>query len=575
MPTARLTSLFTLLLSTAALPAQGDAPWRNQLATLPSVQAPAEPVEKAALLRPELAFKPTRKWLLLPELAKELASDEEQRELVSQVLDAGGKEMRKALAAERADKDLGVATALFVTQLWQVATGKELTEAETDAVHAQVVQALVCPEVAAMADADKQRCWETCVGFTTYFVAMLEAVESDEQKQELRKAAAAAFQGLVGAAPATLTAGARGLVGKAKGKPKVAPPAANPAVAAGTGAAPLPATGPAIAGVTWQAPEGWQKEEANGTVVYRTTLRDVDNDGRPVANSESAHQAAIGFLPVQTATAGPTLLFERLWREQFAAFEQGDTFVHYRGRLPSQLVVLYMGQFHRRPNKPQTHGNPDTYGALWLVDLGAGRFQPIVAVVEPRDPGLGMDSFRESSALQALCFPLGKVLDSVQPKGGKPPYPSGGYFIPADLLGDWEESSSAFGGNYYSTTTGAFAGVAVTSSSGTFSLRADGTYDYAFGYMAMNPQLGNSGGSTKHSGKFTLDGDIVRVEPSKPIPYEFGCCAVGIGRVASPKGDRRVLVTVGKHKGGFQQMPLIPNGKNTDSVLSFYVEKAK
>ena len=53
-----------------------------------------------------------------------------------------------------------------------------------------------------------------------------------------------------------------------------------------------------------------------------------------------------------------------------------------------------------------------------------------------------------------LAFPLDKVLQSVQPAAGKPPYPAGGYFAAADLRGDWAESSSAYGGSYYSTVTG-------------------------------------------------------------------------------------------------------------------------
>ncbi|MBL8755397.1 MAG: hypothetical protein JNK15_19005 [Planctomycetes bacterium] len=573
MSTLRAFPVVLVALASFAL-AQGDAPWRTKLRTLLSVEAPAGPVEKATLLRPEFAFKARRKWLYLPELAKELGTDDAQREVVLQVLDEGGKALREALAAEKADQDLGVATALFVAQMWQCAAGKELDEAQTDAVHAQVVQALAGPEVAAMADADKQRCWELCVGYTTWFAAMLEAVEDDDQKAELRKAAGAAFAGLVGTEVAQCKPGARGLAPARGGKPKAGKPA--PAAAAAPGASPLPASGPAIAAVSWAAPDGWLREESNGNVVFRTTLRDVERDGRPVQNTESAHQAAIAFLPVQAATVGPTALFEQVWREQFAAFEPGDTFVHYRGRLPSQLVVLYMGRFHRKPGTPSTMGNPDTYGALWLVDLGGNRFQPIVAVVEPRDPGLGMDTFKEGAALQALSFPLWKVLESVRPKDGKPPHPAGGYFAGVDLLGDWEESSSAFGGNYYSTVTGGFAGAAVTASAGSFALRADGTYDYSFGYYAHNPQSGNSSGSTRHGGRFKLDGDVVLVEPSKPISYEFGCCAVGIGRVVTPKGDRRVLVTVGKHRdGGFRQMPLIPNGNATDSTLSFYVEKAK
>lgn len=584
MPTLRSLSFAVLLCLAAAVPGQDDAPWRTQLRTVTATPAPAKQPAKAELLRPELAFQPKRRWLFFPELAKELATAELTAEVVLQVLDEGGKAMRQALAAEQADKDLGAASALFVVQLWQCATGKELDEAQSDAVHAQVVQALAHKDVAAMRDADKQRCWELCVGYTTWFAAMLEVASEEAQKAPLRTAAAKVFEALLGCKPDDLAPTARGfagrpLPGKPGGAPAGKPGAANPAPAVppGTaGAAPLPASGPAIDGVTWTAPAGWTTEKSDGSTIYRATLRDVERDGTPEANTESQHQAAIGFLPVQDATAGPTALFERLWREQFAAFEPGETFVHYRGRLPSQLVVLYMGRFHRRPNTPKTMGFPDTYGALWLVDLGNNRFQPIVAVVEPRDPGLGMDTFKESSALQALCFPLGKVLDSVQPKGGMPPYPAGGYFAADDLLGDWEESSSAFGGSYYSTVTGGFAGVAVTASSGSFALRRDGTYDYSFGYYATNPQLGNSSGSTKHGGTFKLDGDVVLVSPQKPIPYEFTCCAVGIGRVVTPQGDRRVLVTVSKHRsGGFQQMPLIPNGNNCDSTLSFYVEKAK
>lgn len=566
MPIGRTTSLFAVCCLAAPIAAQGDTPWRAKLRTLQKTSAPVDPVANEELLRPEFAFRPTGKWLLLPELAGQLAEDAEQRAVVLQVLDEGGRAMREALAAEKADKDLAVATALFVVQLWQCATGKDVSEAHADAVHSQVAQVLGGPEIAAMADADKQRCWETCVGYTTWFAAMLEGATEDASKQKLRQAAATVFAGIVGSQPEQLVPGPRGFTSKAGAA----------ATATAPGASPLPMTGKAIGSVRWTAPDGWAKEVTDGTTVYRAALRDVERDGQPVEHSGSAHQAAIGFLPVQTATNGPTALFEQMWRHQFAAFEAGDTLVHYRGRLPSQLVVLYMGRFHRRPAAAKTNGNPDTYGALWLVDLGAGRFQPIVAIVEPRDPGLGMDMFKEGAALRALSFPLGKVLDSLAPTSGEPPYPAGGYFAANDMHGDWTESSSAFGGNYYSTSTGGFAGAAVTASSGTFTLRADGTYEYSFGYYAVNPQFGNSSGSTRHEGRFRLDGDIVRVEPKKPIPYAFGCCAVGIGRVVTPQGDRRVLITVGTHRdGGFRQMPLIPNGNACDSVLSFYVEKAK
>jgi hypothetical protein len=582
--------------------AQADAPWLTRLRTLPAQQAPAEPPDPAALLRPELAFQPGRRWVYFAALAKELATEEVPAAELKAALEAGGKAVREALAVEKADKDLGAVTALFVVQMWQWATGKELGEAQTDAVHAQVVQALTGPEVAAMRDVDKQRCWELCVGYTTWFAALFEAASEDAQRQALQRAAAERFAQVVGIAPGELRPTTRGLALRKSSKAQAgnpapanpaAPPheggkpvAATPAPAAPTpakaaakwpsGASPLPSSGPAIAGVTWTPPAGWTVEAKGGSTVYRATLRDLDDAGRPSVHGESAHQAAIGFLPVQTATAGPSALFERLWREQFAAFAPSEMHLHFRGRLPSKLVVLYMGRFHRRPDAPPTMGYPQTYGALWLVDLGADRFQPIVAVVEPRDPRLGMDEFKELAALQALAAPLGKVLDSVQQKDGKPPYPAGGYFAAADLLGEWEQSDSAFGGSYYNTATGGFAGVAVTASSGGFALRPDGTYDYTFDFYALNPQTGNTGGSSRHRGTYRLDGDVVLVQPSSPIPYEFTCCAVGIGRVVTSQGERRVLATVAKDRNGnFLQMPLIPNGTARSATLTMYVEKAK
>lgn len=565
-----------------------DSPWKARLATLATEApvAPAEKLEKAALLRKELAFVPRRRWLLLPTLAKELSHDDEQRAAVRELLENGATHLREALAAEGADKDLGAATALLVVQLWQFALDKELSEAAQDGLHGQLATWLAVHDVAAMSDADKQKCWEFCVGLPTFLAAMAELVEEDEQRGELRKQAAVLFEALLGKKPEQVEITAQGLATKKgrrprqpaapKATPQPAPAAPVATTPAGHGAAPLPASGPAIRGVTWTEPHGWQKEHAHGQTVFRATLGNVDNEGRPEANNSATHQAAIAFLPVQTATEGPTALFERIWREQFAPFVLGDTFVHYRGRLPSQLVVLYMGRFFERPNTPAQHGNPDTYGGLWLVDLGGNRFQPLVAIVEPRDPGLGMDMFKESAALRALAFPLGKVLDSVKPADGAPPHPSGGYFAAQDLRGAWTESSSAYGGSYVNSVTGGFAGVAVSSSGGHFTLRDDGTYEYAFAYASSHPQFGNQGGSTRHDGTYTLNGDIVLVAPAKPINYTFTCCAVGLGHRQTPQGRARILVTVSAHQdGSFRQVPLIANWDQYQGVLTWYSEAPK
>ncbi|MFN9333084.1 MAG: hypothetical protein ACK6D1_10850, partial [Planctomycetota bacterium] len=73
-PLPRFLPVFLLGLAVAT--AQDESPWRTQLRQLPAQAAPAEPPAQAALLLPELAFKPARRWLFFAEMAKELATDD-------------------------------------------------------------------------------------------------------------------------------------------------------------------------------------------------------------------------------------------------------------------------------------------------------------------------------------------------------------------------------------------------------------------------------------------------------------------------------------------------------------------
>ncbi len=565
-----------------------DSPLKTRMAQLaPKRPAPApgtapRSVAKADLLRPELNFQPRRRWLLLPELARQLGTDDEQRNALRELLQDGAAGTREALAAEGADKDVGAAAALFVVELWQFARNIELPEEHTNALHAQIVAILAVPEVAKMNDADKQRFWEFTVGIPIFFRGMAEVVQEDAPRARLREAASRMFEALLGVSPADVEIGANGLTLRAARPPAARPVAKDKSVPVPVpapvgrgqhGSASLPHTGPAIPGVTYTPPAGWSREEANGNTLFRTTLVDVDRQGRPETNNAGSHQATIGVLPVLSARHGPTALFDQTWRDQFGGFELGDTFVHYRARLPSQLVVLYMGRFFARPNAPQVEGNPKTYGALYLVDLGGDRLQPLVAVVEPRSTSIGMDTFKEGAALQALSFPLWSFLESVRPARGAPPYPAGGFFAAEDLRGRWTTSGGAFGGTYYNTVTGGFAGAAVLSSGGRFFLGDDGVYEYAFSYASSHPQFGKSGGSTNHGGRYRLNGDIVLVEPSKPIPYNFTCCAVGIGVRQTAQGPRRVLTTVtAQADGGFRAPPLVPNWDQYEGTMTWYTE---
>jgi hypothetical protein len=278
-------------------------------------------------------------------------------------------------------------------------------------------------------------------------------------------------------------------------------------------------------------------------------------------------------LPARATNSNVTATFDAIWREQFGeAFDLGDTIVHYRSRLKSGLVVYYMGRFFHR--KGDSDRALDNYGVLYLVDLGGGKIQPVTAIVIPNDPGLGMDSFKESAAYTALAWPLTAFLNSVQPANGPAPRPTGGYFSPAEMQGSWGQSSSGIGASYVNSYTGASAGTAMNGAAGSFRLGTDYTYDYDFAFYAYNPQSGNERGTTKHSGRYRLNGDIVLVEPSKPVSHPFTCCAAGTGTRQTPDGPKRVLVTVAATNDGvFRAPPLVPNWDKYDGMMTWYMEK--
>ena len=109
---------------------------------------------------------------------------------------------------------------------------------------------------------------------------------------------------------------------------------------------------------------------------------------------------------------------------------------------------------------------------------------------------------------------------------------------------------------------------------GSFRLGADGTYDYSFAYASSHPQFGQTGGSTKHGGRYRLDGDVVLIEPTPPINYKFTCCAVGLGTRQTREGLKRVLVTVSATSdGGFRAPPLVPNWDSYDGTMTWFVEQ--
>jgi len=532
----------------------------------------AKTPSKQELLKPEFKFKPAIDWLFLPELAKQLTTNETERAAVYNLLDQGAREANRLLAAEGADNEVAAATTFFLTQLWGVVRQEEPAAASVDALHAQLVGVLAGPEMAKLSDTDKQRYWEFCIGFPVFVLGMKEVATEPSAQADLRTIAATGFAALIGVRPELLDIGPKGLALSAAAEAELEKTKHAPAAARATLSAD-PARG-GVAGINFAAPEGWSREDSDGIAIFRATLVDVDDKGAARLTSPGRHNASIFVLPPRAVTQDVRTTFEAVWREQFDSFELGDTIVHFRGRVKSGLVIHYMGRFFNR--KARRDHAFMTYAVLYLVDLGGGRVQPLVAEVEPQGSGSGMgtDSYKENFAYRALSWPVFALLDSIQPVGGRAPYPSGGYFAASDLQGAWGKSSSAVGVSYVNATTGASAGFAMNASSGTFRLGKDGTYDYFFAYDSSHPQFGSRTGSDQHSGRYRLDGDVVLVEPSQPLNTRFTCCAVGIGTLQTRERLKRILVTVPAGTDGVFRGPAIfPNWDSYAGAMSWYVEK--
>lgn len=538
--------------------------------------APAK-LTKEQLLRPEFRFVPVRPWLVLPDLARQLTTNDTEREVIFTLLDQGAIEARKLLAAEGAEDDVAAVTTLFLSALWGVVREQDVPEAHTDALHAQIVGALAGPEIGQMSDADKQRFWEFCLGLQVFVLGMKEVATEPEAQRDLRTIAATVFESVIGVNPQLVDLGPQGLVVRAgveeaarqlqaEATTVVRAPAAAPSEPA---AVPVPAGGP---GITYTPPPGWTREDAGWATIHRGTLRAVRDDGQPFPNDTTNHQAAIFVLPPRALTTNVHTTFDATWREQFAAFELGDTIVHYRARLRSGIAIYYMGRYFQRKNAPE--GALKEYGVLYLVDLGDGRVQPVTALATPDPSGTDMKSFKESGAFRALSFPLYAMLETMRLPGGVVPKLTGGFFAAAELQGNWGESSRGYGGSYVNTATGMSAGVATHSSTGAMRLGADGTYDYSLVYAASNPQFGTAAGSTKHSGRYRLDGDVILLEPSKPLDSPFSACAVGVGTRQTPAGVKRILVTVGARLDGtYRSPPVVANWDGYDGTMNWFVEK--
>ncbi len=291
----------------------------KKLAEKRAAQSASKPTMEELLL-PEFRFKAAPDWLLLPDLARQLTTNEAERQAILTLMDVGAREARKLLAAEAegADRDVAAATSLFITQLWTFVRQTELTDEAGDALHAQVVGALAGPEVARMSDADKQKYWEFCLGFPVFVLGMREVATEPSAQADLRKIAAAGFESLIGVNPDLIDLGPQGMVvregleeaaRRVKEEAAAASPATSPVTVVRAPAA-VTSQSPGVSGITYTPPPDWSRENANWATIFRATLVNVNNDGSRDPNGQGRHPASIFVLPPRAITGDAHATFD-------------------------------------------------------------------------------------------------------------------------------------------------------------------------------------------------------------------------------------------------------------------------
>jgi hypothetical protein len=469
------------------------------------------------------------------------------------------------VAKENKDGDLAAAFTYGLAVCYALCDGKtsdQLDDATGEAVYAQIASVLDDPALRRLSDRQKQDLHEAIL-LPTFALQLMQqfAIELGNKDAEAAIPAQAGvlLEALLQGDPARFRLTQQGL--QLVTSPSDAPTGSATVAAPRSSATPTAAS--AGAGVSFTAPPGWTRQEADGAVLFQTSLSTPANYGR--------HAASLLILPPRPAPQGIAVAWESSWRELLRDFQLGDSVARYATRLSSGLVLHYFGRFMGRADG-SLHFTP--YVALYLVELGE-RVQPIIVTLIPNQDQQYVYPSAVSNDAYSAAFPaLNAFVQSLQPPAGFTPR-AGAIFSRADLEGRWGLSDGVFGGFYVNTDTGASAGAAYVTSGGRLALNRDNTYDYTFAYASNQPGFGSQHGQSRHSGRFSLRGDVIVLDPGKKLENAtLEWCVVGVGSAQTPKGPRRLLIVVAPNDAkGFLAPSTMPVGSNYSGVMNWYVEE--
>jgi hypothetical protein len=436
--------------SPAPVPAPPASPLNSLVRKLTEKRAAgtaATAPRKEDLLRPEFRFRRSAEWLVLPALARQLSTNDNERIAVLDLLVKGVTETSRLLAAEGADNDIAAVTALYFTQLWGVARQREVPEAGADALHAQIVAALAGPEVAAMSDADKQRYWEYCLGLPIFVLGMREVATEPAAQADLRTIAAAAFEVLLGVRPELVDIGNEGLKLAAGVEESLAAPPMSPAGPAPTQSSENPVSSP----------------PANSG--YRFTTSSFDDGWVSTVQDD--------YILVAKGDNSVYLLFQVPYdSSRFSGTGLRDAEYYW-----DNYVTRYFTTDSKRFNDGGSIALKPPYMEGNATEKRTGRacFVGMYLLIVPNATKLVIGTAPDEQAFRAL-YPKANDF-SMSDLGAMERYNK--FAVgPGDIVGKWQEGGTNAAQWYYTSPSGyeGYAGMTAAATSATFIFNGNGTY---------------------------------------------------------------------------------------------------
>lgn len=450
---------------------------------LPAQEAPKPPAAIASLAkllgkkaRPPVTDRPTRfkpngKPAFLYKLADALGQDDDQKAALREVLVAGVKGVEERLAGAGYPNDVAAGLAFTLAYHWGLWKETEVSDPASEALLAQLHGALDTAEFRALSDLEKQKAYEYAVGLGVFTLVLIESSEGDKEALAgARVFARTLLETLLGADPGGMDLTDAGLV-----------------AAAGAGKA---VGAPLVIGT----PAGWIRETADGMVVLVKSM--------PTRNDQNEPLTVRVFISTGGALSSDIekdlhASYDKMLRPLIPADATSAGFAIKDARpdvcrryVGNGLRCQFAGVSWSKRDSGLDYSGTSQELHLYLVESGGAWFPVVVQLSGLKGP---VQERGEEIAGAVRHEWLETMWAQARGEASTEPL-----FAAAELVGNWELSSSTGGPFYYIANTGASLGTGMVVRNHKVELRADGTW--------TSVVVGGAGIGTTEIQKQTLNG---------------------------------------------------------------------